>query len=359
MENDPDAIAAGIAGQENVTELWHLADRRVAAGDAAFVVDLGIALWRRYGGEDVRAPWQYRSIFDRVVRLLALSPGTVADAVRLMHAVGAGRTVRFAAALLASGHGTADDLGAALGAGAPAELRACLVHELVLRGVAADVGWAGEPWWREHPLAWLPAALTPLEGRPEVPRYTLSGRGGSIPHEESTALEEAGPAAPVRETTTPEAAAAIGAAVDNWAGESNGSVAAHTYALGAPLRPGAVAATLRSLGLECLQGLGGVGSGTAGNAWGQLFVAASSGGAYNAGEYGAYGRLAAWRSIGALAGAPAGATAAEVEAAANASDWYGFSGASGWFQGVAWDIGLATVAPGGRRLAILAATDTD
>ncbi|WP_307180176.1 DUF6183 family protein [Streptomyces canus] len=34
--------------------------------------------------------------------------------------------------------------------------------------------------------------------------------------------------------------------------------------------------------------------------WQMLFAEASTGGAYNNGEYGAYGRLAAWRSLAAL-----------------------------------------------------------
>ncbi|MGI5239951.1 DUF6183 family protein [Dactylosporangium sp. CA-139066] len=358
MQDDPEALIDGLAERENVTALWELADRRVAGGDGAFVAGLGIALWRRYGGQPY-PPWQYRSIFDRVVRLLALSPGTVADAVRLLAVVGEGRPLRFSAALLASGHG-AGQLQPALGAAAPNELRACLLHELVLRGSDVEPGWTGEAWWREHPLAWLPAKLTALEGRPKVTRYTLDGgRAGLLPAVPTCFEEGGGPVPAARETTTEQEAAAIGAAVRNWATESNGHVAAHTYALDGTLRPGAVGATLRGLGLECLQGFGGLGSCTAGDAWQQLFAAASAGGAYNAGEYGAYGRLAAWRSAGALAGAPAGASAAETERITRASAWYGFAGETDWFRRDGWDIGLAAVSPDGRRLALLAATDTD
>nr|BFE55972.1 hypothetical protein GCM10020063_004980 [Dactylosporangium thailandense] len=67
------------------------------------------------------------------MRLLALSPGTVADAVRLLAVAWPGRPVRSAAALLASGH-SPGDLAGALGAADPNELRACLLHELALRG---------------------------------------------------------------------------------------------------------------------------------------------------------------------------------------------------------------------------------
>ncbi|WP_433046928.1 DUF6183 family protein [Dactylosporangium sp. CS-033363] len=349
---DPVAIAAGIAEREHVQDVLKLAQRRIATGRPAFAAELGIALWRRYG-LDERPPWQYRSALDRIVRLLCLSPGTVPEAVRLSTVIGEGRPVRLAAALLAGGH-QPEELGPALGGDAPGELRACLVHELALRGRPVDVAPPAG-----HPLAWLPGALTPLEGRPAMPRYSLDGTGGALPSEHSTVLAEAGAVPPLRETTTEDVSVAIEAAVRNWARESNGQVESRTYELGAELVPGAAAATLRGLGLECFDGLTTVGAGVAGNAWRQLFTAASGGGAYSSGEYGAYGRLAAWRSIGALAGAPPGATAGETEAAALAAEWYAFAGASPWFANVAWDIGLAAVSAGGRRLALLAATDTD
>ncbi|MEV8517225.1 DUF6183 family protein [Dactylosporangium sp. NPDC051484] len=357
MSEDVNAIVSGLAETENVAALCSLADQRVEAGDAAFVADLGIALWRRYGDEP-GAPWQYRSAFDHVVRLLTLSPGTVGEAVLMLSVTANHRQCRYAAALLASAHagvGLAD----ALGAAAPQELRACLLHELVLRRLPVEADWTDEPWWREHPLAWLPAALTPLEQWPEVPRYGFNGSGVGLPSQVSVAVGGGGAVPPALETTSQADAAAIQAAVLNWTVKSNGRSQARTYELGARLRPDAVAGTLRGLGLESLQGLDGVGSGTPENAWEQLFGAARSGGAYSSGELGAYGRLAAWQSVAALAGARTGAPISEVEAAVQACAWYSFAGASDWFQRVAWDIGLAAVSPDGRRLAVLTATDTD
>lgn len=93
--------------------------------------------------------------------------------------------------------------------------------------------------------------------------------------------------------------------------------------------------------------------------WKQLFSAAEAGGAYNAGVAGAHGRLAAWRSMAALADAHLDASAGEVERRTRDCAWYGFETDVGWFQQVAWDVGVAAVGPDGRRLAILAATDTD
>jgi Family of unknown function (DUF6183) len=60
-----------------------------------------------------------------------------------------------------------------------------------------------------------------------------------------------------------------------------------------------------------------------------------------------------------LCGANADVPAAEVERQAQACDWFSFDADTGWFEQVAWDIGLAAVWPRRRSLAILAATDTD
>ncbi|KPC86519.1 hypothetical protein ADL35_11255, partial [Streptomyces sp. NRRL WC-3753] len=76
------------------------------------------------------------------------------------------------------------------------------------------------------------------------------------------------------------------------------------------LDAGAVPAALLTLGLESLAGAGrkkaalSVSACPPGQAWRVLFAAASTGGAYNSGSHGAYGRLAAWQSLAALPGTP-------------------------------------------------------
>lgn len=88
-----------------------------------------------------------------VFRLLATTPGprNVVEALRLVSSTeSADRELgRYAAPLLASSH-PVEELAVAFTGHAPEELRACLVHELVLRG--ADVtetpgiaGWAMSP----------------------------------------------------------------------------------------------------------------------------------------------------------------------------------------------------------------------
>jgi hypothetical protein len=174
VNGDPGHLAATLTQLENVTGVWDLIESRLRAGDANFVVDLGIALWRRYGTDAV-PPWQFRSVFDRTLRLLTLTSGTIEHAVRLISVVPDRRKIRYAASLLASAH-TVAELGLVFDAGRSEELRACLTQELVLRGVEVRHPWAVSPHWRFHPLGWLPLSLTSIEGRPGLPKYSSCSR---------------------------------------------------------------------------------------------------------------------------------------------------------------------------------------
>jgi len=356
--DDIQALVEGLARLDDVHEVWATADRHLAAGDAAFVADLGIALWQRYGHQQT-PPWQYRSVIDHVLRQLTLTPGVLDQALRFMAVAVNRRRTRYAASLLASAHSAAD-LEAVFGGAASEELRACLVHEIALRGGVVRHRWATSPHWRHHPLAWLPPSLTPMEGKPGMPAYTVRGGSRSLPEVTVEPAYGHGPVPAARETTTDADATAIATAVANWAEESNGRIEARTFVLDSDLAPEAVGDTLLSLGLESFRDPGpGFGPCSASQAWGSLFSAASTGGAYGWGGHGAYGRLFAWRSVAALAGAPPEATAAEVQAVALSCSWHSYGGAGDWFEQVAWDVGLAVVSPDRRRLAILAATDTD
>ncbi|MFE9929732.1 DUF6183 family protein [Streptomyces sp. NPDC005533] len=373
MADQMQRIVTGLPDLTKVTDVWAVADGRVAQGDPAFCADLGIALAGAYGSGQV---WQYRSVFDHLLRLLATTPGpeNAAQAVRLVSskAVTSRNLDRFTASLLASGQ-EAENLAAAFSGPASEELRACLLHELVLRGVAVHetpgvAGWATSPHWRHHPLGRLPLTLSDVEGVPDLPRYGPRGSSHSMPFgpSESRAPVTAAGASvpPVEETTTEAAATALAGAVANWAEESNGRIEARDFALAAPLDAASVPNALLTLRLDCLDGAGrkaalSVSVLRPDQAWAVLFAAASSGGAYNSGSFGAYGRLAAWQSLAALAGCPEGATTSEVEARVRDCVWHGFDADTKWFEQVAWDIGLAALTPDRRRLAVLAATDTD
>lgn len=253
------------------------------------------------------------------------------------------------------------------------ELRACLVHELVLRGVAvAEVPgiarWATSSHWTRHPLGRLPLTRSEVEEDADLPDYGVNGGSYSLPY---GPVESGGrtavPGAPVpaaTETTTEAEGTAVVKAVANWVEESNGRTEARIFALAEPLNGDTVASAIVALGLDCLKGTGKERKFSASSiapayAWRVLFAAASTGGAYNSGILGAYGRLAAWQSLAGLSGAAEGATFGEVEQRVRDCAWYGFDADTKWFKRVAWDLGLAAVTPDGRRLAVLAATDTD
>ncbi|NKZ00033.1 DUF6183 family protein [Nocardiopsis alborubida] len=371
-------IVADLPRMKSVTKVWAEAERSLAEGDAAFAADLGIALAKRYGSLTAQT-WQYRSVLPHLLRLLITSPGEgdTGHALRLAASVTSldRRWARYTASLLAASRAPEDlaalFTGGSPHAGAPEGLRACLVHEMVLAGVAvgevpAVARWARSPHWQYHPLRWLPLSLTDLERAAlaeDLPgggsRSVLRRHQGGVPTSSGTAPR----VFPATETTA-ETAVPISAAVANWAEESNGRVEARTYDLDAPLTADTLKDALMALGLDCLKGPGtrarlSLSPFRPDLVWRLLFIAASTGGAYNTGEHGAYGRLAAWRSLAALSYADHDSMPAEVEQRASECFWYSFGGSTDWFDQVMWDIGLVAVAPGRRRLAVLAATDTD
>ena len=145
-------------------------------------------------------------------------------------------------------------------------------------------------------------------------------------------------------------ASAMAVAVANWADESNGRIEARVFDRAVPADAELVPGTLAAMGLECLSGLTprsrfSITSCPPSRAWQVLFEAASVGGAYDGGCFGAYGRLAAWRSLAGISGAAEGA-AAEIELQVRECDWFSFDADTNWFEQVAWDIGLAAVRPG-------------
>lgn len=95
----------------------------------------------------------------------------------------------------------------------------------------------------------------------------------------------------------------------------------------------------------------------------KLYHGASGGSVYNSGLRGAYGRLASWESLAALAGAEeSGADERETAAIEHLADrctWLFYT--SQWhFQAhPSMDVGIAVLRPDRRTVAILAATDTD
>jgi Family of unknown function (DUF6183) len=266
-------VVTELAGEHETGRVFELAERKLAAGDADWVARLGIAIAaeRTSSGDHL---WQYRSVGDYVLRLLTLAPGreNVEQALRLIATASPTNRwrQRYAASLLAAGQSPADLVvafaGGSSSGGVPEELRACLVHELVLRGTAiaemrSIARWATSAHWQYHPLAWLPLELSGLEAARSLPSYHARGGSNAAPYGPSS--QEGRPLPDVRgnalpsgrDVTTPLVSAAIGAAVANWVGESNGKVEAKVFDLDSPLRAELMPGALAALNLDCLSGL--------------------------------------------------------------------------------------------------------
>jgi uncharacterized protein (TIGR02996 family) len=258
------------------------------------------------------------------------------------------------------------------------ELLGCLAQEMVLRGVVlegvavAEAVVAGLKE-RDHPLAWLPLSLTSVEGdlRRWLPRYggegivswsgaylssQVEGDSLQVPSDDNLAV--------LQEVTDEAMAARIATAVRNWCEESNGQVEARVFQTGQSLGVGALSVgLLQSLRLPCLEVAVGdtlaAGQVTARQVFGLVFAAACTGGAYNRGLNGAYGRLAAWQSVAGLCDASLDADVTTVSELAQRCLWVSYGARSDWFYHVAWDLGVVAVRADGKSLAVLAATDTD
>jgi hypothetical protein len=147
--------------------------------------------------------------------------------------------------------------------------------------------------------------------------------------------------------TTPEDMTAV---VTTWLTKSNGRAEAAVFTLDAPLAAADVGIrTVESLGLDCVAGNGlALRAATFAEVDAMLFDAAANGGAYDSGLGRTQGRIAARRSAKALAGGVVDGCA-----------WWTFDAANDWFKRIAWDLGVLCLRPGGRGIAVLAATDED
>ncbi|MCA6092018.1 DUF6183 family protein [Streptomyces sp. SCA3-4] len=358
---------------------WDAAEVWGRAGDAARLTEFGDALVR----ERAVLHKRLRNLDHRltqVLRALALTPGRqfvkqLLHVYREAGATDAGTQSgpRFLASLLAEAQ-TLEDLLPVLSDDGGAlwdELRACLFHELLLRGVDADeirrrshnihfcAPWGG--------LAWLPDKLADMEHGAPFPSRSYNGGAGigcprmSSPVALDAAARGAGAAHPVADVTTVRLAEAITGPPEqgNWGAHDVG-----VFTTERPVTPEELPGVVASLPMECLEGLGAehrfvFAPCSLGEVWRVLFATASGAGVYGPGVYGAYGRLSAWWSLAGLAGAQPGAGPAEVEEQASACTWMRFEADSEWFHNEINDYGIVALAPDGRRIAVLAATDTD
>ncbi|MBM7056684.1 DUF6183 family protein [Streptomyces durocortorensis] len=358
---------------------WQPAEQRAAQGDSRQVADLALELTDRIDTA-AKKKREHEHQLAMLVRVLAITPGhdSLTQLLRLFtrdRAPGVDLAPRFVASVLAEHREAADLVGPFSehdAKGRLDELRFCLLHELILRDVDVDAFVNRRDWTRvlysSHPLAWLPRHRTALETRLGFPSRSVNGSARSA----GVTLPTEGRVDPPTPRTEERSALVDSATLDlhqmiiaapkagGW-----GYSEAWVFLTDEEVEPDGVPALLPTLPMECVEGLGATGRfeiarRPADEIWGILYATASMGGMYHGGAHGAYGRLWAWKSMAALSDAPAGASAEEVEQHIRQTTWFHFESDAEWFHNEACtDYGIAALSPDRRRIAVLAATDTD
>ncbi|MGY4923790.1 DUF6183 family protein [Streptomyces sp. 900105755] len=370
-------------GSSAVSALGEEIRHRVSSGDFEWTTLLGAELARRAarGGEDSS---EHVLLLDRLQTALAATQGqpSLRALLCLPVSVQAGGPAQTRAERRLA-HRPADIVpavyGEQLGIAASDEFKGCLLQELVLRGVAVPehpvLRSFGEALVTEgHPLAPLPLYLLPAERallRPPhaPPDWTWALPPAAVEKQSdqpglrvSPEMRRRGGAAVPAEITVAESAEAMSTAVRHWVEESNGMVAAQEFWSASGVSPDDFAAVFERLPLTAWpagETRARLHPASSGRVLRVLLTAAVRSPAYGNARFGAYGRLAAWRSLGGLVGAapdaPIGHTARLVEQA----HWFVADPSSDWFCLVAWDLAVAVLRASGQEIAVLAATDTD
>ncbi|MDI3405048.1 DUF6183 family protein [Streptomyces cavernicola] len=253
------------------------------------------------------------------------------------------------------------------------EVRACLLHEMALRwGISDDSCRAyGERLGRlQHPLAWLPLQTLAFEHRM---RQSAWNDGGLVGSESPETLRAGYPEPPPTLSGARTGRAARRVPDDErttaaMTGFAQLGAEAAFYTLAGPLDPADFnAALLSALDAECLDGvtpqtLTAVHT-TADDVAEDLFTAAFGGGMWEQGRWGAYARLATWRSLYALMDLDPDVSHYEAVRIAADHRWLRFAvhreADNDWFFGDLSDTAFAVLDPTRTRIAVIAATDTD
>jgi hypothetical protein len=373
------SFIAALSNVKDVNQHYAFIDLHASRGDIATLKDLFITLSRQATARDV-PDWAIVAVMEHIIEALALTDGIEDAATALeLAAISDSRGVETEAVqsrlpavvsrvVAAQSPEVIDIL---LRRAGDLEVAGLVLHEAVIRGKLPIESVAGQNTHdrlttANHPLASLPIARLVLEGDVQLPVYSIGASGTSNPFGPMRDGLAVAPAPPtdsldITETTCAERANRISSAVAGWKNHSNGKIEARTFYATLPDNY-TIGAILPKLGLESLQPIDVVhlhANPTAKNVFTVLFSAASNGGAYNRGNYAAYGRLLAWQSLAGLVGSASEASVWEIASIAEKCRWCIFDSPNDWYYQVAWDIGIACVNAVRGELVVLAATDTD
>ncbi|MYV39080.1 hypothetical protein GT030_09385 [Streptomyces sp. SID1328] len=363
--------------------------RRVSSGDFEWATLLGAELARRATREDEDSS-EDAFLLDRLQTALAATAGqrSLRALMRLPSCLPTGgpaqvRAERRLAQLVALGQRPEDIVSVVYdeeaGIAASDEFKACLLQELVLEGVAVPeyplLRSFGEALvTQQHPLAPLPLRLLPTERallRPAnaprdwtwtLPPATVEKHSDRPELHVSAEMRRRSADFDPADVTVAEAAEAMGAAVRHWREESNGTIAAQEFWCTSSVPADDFAAVFERLPLTPWPGKeqkARLHSATSDRVLRVLLTAAVRSSAYGSGMFGAYGRLAVWRTLGGLVGAAPDASFEDTAMLVEQAHWFIADPSSDWFHQVAWDLAVAVLRPGGQYIAVLAATDTD
>jgi hypothetical protein len=375
--NEIDSVAARVRGSEDLTEICSTVagwarDRRLDD-----LVRLAGELLGAAGGE------REQTIVHEIEEQIALVPGQESvDAILSLLGLHAPSDRELRTRLVASRLGAAQaketllaNLERRFEEEVATELLVCWLHEAVLRGAAfgaepraARARTALEA--RGHALAGLPLALLDIEREAPsyLPMYGETALTRAVERLERGSVSARTMPPPTEHEATratlivdPDLEARMRVALEPWLASAKGKVEAKLFRVEPAIPSTALAKwLLRVMDLECAP-VGGrlFANRTAGDAvFGMLFAAAANGGSSSPGLGGAYGRMAAFTSMGALVGAGPDALPAEVDQRARSSTYLSFfASEGGFFHDVAWDVGALVLRPDGDTVAVLAGTD--
>lgn len=251
-------------------------------------------------------------------------------------------------------------------------LLALLAQEMVLRGrsvinTPVESFWQNKVVAQKHPLEWLPLRLVAQEQNISnyLPNRSATGMSCSMPFhrfdQTQTELEGESHLQVVPRPVDEERFVNLLQKPEN--GPNRDFALARYFVENLSHPTDFSVADLLRLDFKWLQGSQAsnlnLRSATPNQAFQVLFYTASMSGCYGVEAGGAWGRLRAWKAMGALVEAPENAALEEIAAQSSRFIWYSFIADTDWFVGLGPDFGLVAIAPDARHLVVLASTDCD